>query len=455
MSFLGEDYLIGNPSGRKLFQAVRDLPIVDAHNHANVKELAANQNYSDIWQLFAASDHYVWEIMRKRGVPEEYITGKRSSEEKWLKLASVFPEFAGNAVYEWIHLDLNRYLGISKLLGPDTGAEIWAEGNAVLAQKSHKPLALLDKIGVEVMCSTDDPVDSLEYHRVVNQRIGRILVRPTWRPDKAMKITSPGWREYMERLGERFNLRLENFDNLLEAMRLSHNFFAENGCVATDHGLEVMVSGTASKQNADIVFKKAMNGESVSAAEAEIFMSCFLGEVCELNAEKNWVTQLHMGAVRDVRDSLWQALGADVGGDICNSMQDHMRPLIEFLNRFDNRLKVVLYCLDPAHQAMLATMARAFGEKVRLGSAWWLLDTPVGMRRQLGYIGSVDTFANFAGMVSDSRKLLSYGSRFEMFRRILCGVLGEHVERGQVPYEVMENLAVSMCYQGPKEFYKL
>jgi glucuronate isomerase len=455
MSFLGEKYLIDNAAGQRLYGAVRHLPIVDAHNHANVKEIAANDNYADVWQLFAATDHYVWEMLRKRGVPEEYITGDRSNEEKWLKLASVFPEIAGNPVYEWVHLDLRRYLGITKLIGPDTGAAIWTEANAVLAKPESKPLALLEKIGVEVMCSTDDPIDSLRDHRTVAKVSGKTLIRPTWRPDKAMKIGNPGWRDYVEKVAERFNMKIESLDDLLQAMSLSHDFFAENGCVATDHGLEVMVSGTASKRDADAVFRKALRSEPLSAEEIDTYMSCFLGEVCEFNAKKGWVTQLHLGAVRDVRDSLFKSLGPDVGGDICNSMQDQMRPLIPFLNRFDNRLKVVLYCLDPAHQSMLATMARAFGEKVRLGSAWWLLDTPVGMRRQLEYIGSVDTFANFAGMVSDSRKLLSYGSRFEMFRRVLCSVLGEHVERGQAPYEVIEKLVAGMCYRNTKEFYNL
>lgn len=455
MSFLGENYLIDNNAGKKLYQAVRSLPIVDAHNHANVKEIADNANYANVWQLFAATDHYVWEVLRKRGVAEEYITGSRSPEEKWLKLASVFPEIAGNPVYEWIHLDLSRYLGITKLIGPDTGAAIWDEANAALAKPENRPQALLEKIGVESMCSTDDPIDSLHDHRVIARTTGKVLVRPTWRPDKAMKIKNPGWRDYIEKVAERFNMKIETFDDLLQAMALSHDFFAENGCVATDHGLEVMVSGVAPKSEAAVIFRKGMEGEKISDEEANTYMSCFLGEVCELNAQKGWVTQLHLGAVRDVRDSLYKSLGPDVGGDICNSMQDQMRPLIPFLNRFDNRLKVVLYCLDPAHQSMLATMARAFGEKVRLGSAWWLLDTPVGMRRQLEYIGSVDTFANFAGMVSDSRKLLSYGSRFEMFRRVLCSVLGEHVERGQAPYEVIEKLAVGMCYQNTKTFYNL
>jgi glucuronate isomerase len=455
MSFLGAKYLIRNEAGLKIFNAIKDLPIVDPHNHADVKEIAANNNYPNVWQLFAATDHYVWEILRKRGVPEEYLTGDKSPKEKWMKLASVFPEIVGNPVYEWIHLDLKRYLGIDTLISPETGEQIWEEANAVLAQQNKRPQQLLEEIGVEVMCSTDDPIDSLEYHREVNGKVGRMLVRPTWRPDKAMKIAAPGWREYMDKVAERFDLELNSVSDLIQAMRLSHDFFAENGCIASDHGVEVPFGGDASLASANDAFKKAMNREKLAAGEVEAFMSYFFGEVAELNSEKDWVFQIHMGAVRDVRDYLWENLGPDTGGDICNHFQDHLTPLKKFLNRFDGRLKVILYCLEPTHQALLATLSRAFGSTVRLGSAWWLCDNPIGMRRQLEYIGSVDVLANFAGMVSDSRKLLSYGSRFEMFRRVLADVLGEMVEMGQAPYELVEKLAVKMCYSGPKEFFNL
>ncbi len=455
MSFLGKNYLIRSHNGMKIFNAIKDLPIIDPHNHANVKEIAANRNYSDVWQLFAATDHYVWETLRKRGVDEEYITGNKSSRDKWLKLASVFPELIGNPVYEWLHLDLQRYLGVKHLIGPDTGELIWEEANAALAAPKRRPQALLKTIGVEAMCSTDDPIDLLEEHAEANRQIGRTLVRPTWRPDKAMNISAPGWREYMTKVAERFNITLNSVSDLIRAMRMSHDYFAANNCVASDHGVEVAPDITANVSDADAGFKKALKGKVLQPNEIAAFKGYFFAKIASFNAEKDWVFQLHLGAVRDVRDSLWETLGADSGGDICDHFQDHLSPLKYFLNRFDGRLKVVLYCLDPGHQPLLATLSRAFGEKVRLGSAWWLCDHPIGMRRQLEYIGAVDVLANFAGMVSDSRKLLSYGSRFEMFRRVLADVLGEMADNGQAPLSPLQDLAITMAYRGPKRFFNL
>lgn len=455
MSFLGKDYLIRSRSGKEIFEAVKDLPIIDPHNHANVKEIAANLNYPDLWQLFAATDHYVWEALRKRGVAEEYLTGDRPPRDKWLKLADVFPELIGNPVYEWLHLDLRRYLGVERLIGPDTGQIIWDEANATLATPECRPLALLKTIGVEAMCSTDDPIDLLEEHAVVNRQAGHALVRPTWRPDKAMNIAAPGWREYMAKVADRFNIKLASFADLIQAMRFSHDYFADNHCVASDHGVEIAPDITVDPAEADAAFKKGLNGKPLRSDEIAAFKGCFFREIAAFDAEKDWVFQLHLGAVRDVRDSLWETLGPDSGGDICNHFQNHLPSLKNFLNRFDGRLKVVLYCLDPGHQPLLATLSRAFGEKVKLGSAWWLCDHPVGMRRQLEYIGAVDVLANFAGMVSDSRKLLSYGSRFEMFRRVLADVLGEMADSGQAPLPLLRELAITMAYRGPKQFFNL
>ncbi|MCK5843719.1 MAG: glucuronate isomerase, partial [Victivallales bacterium] len=436
MSFLGESYLLTNQTGVRLFDSVKGLPVVDAHNHANVAEIAANENYSDPWQLFAATDHYVWEVLRKRSVPERFITGDATPEEKWLRMAEVFPLVAGNPVYEWVHLDLRRYLGIDDVISSETGKKIWDEASEVLARDSSRPISLLEKIGVEVMCSTDDPKDLLEEHAEVNRAAGRFLIRPTWRPDKSMNISLPTWCEYLSELGDRFSTRILSIGDLLKVLRLSHDYFNEHGCKASDHGVQRPYSGVASFADAETAFSKAINGDPLSSDECESYMSFILGEMAEMDAEKDWVFQLHIGAVRDVRDKLFETLGPDVGGDVSDHNIDILTPLVPFLNRFDDRLKVVLYCLEPGHQATLATIARAFGAKVSLGSAWWLCDTPVGMRRQLEYIGSVDLFANFAGMVSDSRKLLSYGSRFEMFRRVLSDVVGTMVDRGQMPFEV-------------------
>ncbi len=455
MGFLDEKYLIKSETALAIYNVIHKLPIVDPHNHANVGEIAKNKKYPDLWQLFAATDHYVWEVLRKRGVPEEFITGSASPKEKWLKMANVFNEVAGNPVYEWIHLDLKRYLGIDTILGPKTGEDIWEEGKAVLAVKSKRPQALLKQIGVEVMCSTDDPVDYLEEHDKVNKAMKKTIIRPTWRPDKAMNIFSPAWKDYIETLGQRFNMEIKSIGDLVDALSQSHDYFAEKGCVASDHGVEVPFAADASKKDADAAFKKALSGKELTCAERNAFMSYIFGETAEMDSKKGWVFQLHMGAVRDIRDSIFDKHGPDAGGDVSNHFLDLLTPLKKFLNRFDDRLKVILYCLDDNHQATLATVARAFGEKVRLGSAWWLNDHPIGMRRQLEYICAVDLLANFAGMVSDSRKLLSYGSRFEMFRRILADVLGEMVDMGQMPYGIAEKMAERMAYSGPKEFFGL
>jgi len=455
MAFLGEDYLLGGETARTLYRQVAGLPIVDPHNHANVAELAANTNYADPWALFAATDHYVWEVLRKRAVPEEFITGNAPPREKWLRLAAVFPELAGNPVYEWIHLDLRRRFGIDTLLGPDTGAAVWDEVVKALARPEMRPLALLEQMGVEVMCSTDDPVDRLEEHDRVNATAGRTLVRPTWRPDRAMNIARPGWCDYLRALEQRFDRKLADVTSLVEVLRISHDHFAERGCRASDHGLRTPYPALTDAAAADRAFQVARAGGRVAPAAATAFAGYLLTAMAELNAARGWVCQLHLGAVRDVRSRLLRTIGPDSGGDVSDHHLDFGAPLAAFLEHFDGRLKVVLYCLEPSHQATLATLARAFGAEVALGSAWWLNDTPVGMRRQLEYIGSVDLLANFAGMVSDSRKLLSYGSRFEMFRRVLGNVLGEMTDRGQLPATIASSLAERMCYSGVKQFWNL
>ena len=454
MAFLDNRYLIGNEVGTEIFAKIKDLPVIDPHNHANVREIARNECYCDAWQLFAATDHYVWEMLRKCGVPEELITGDSSPRDKFLALGKVFPLIAGNPVYEWIHLDLKRYFGIEELLCESTAESIYDAVNAKLSTDAYRPQTLLTGVlNVEAMSSTDDLIDTLEFHEQANAAIGRQLIRPTWRPDKAMKIFAPDWRDYIAKVEQRFDMKIRRYDDLIEAMRRSHDYFAERGCRASDHAVDTMP--VVDYDDAAHVFRKALDGKKLDADEVMGFMGAFLGEAAKLNAEKGWVMQLHMGAVRDVRTTLFASLGPDVGGDVCNVFRDFLPGMVSLLNRFDNKLKAVFYCLDPNTQATLATITRAFGDHAALGSAWWLNDTPVGMKRQLELVSSIDLFSNFAGMVSDSRKLLSYGSRFEMFRRVLSDVLGAMVERGQMPQSVAEMLAERVAYSGPKKFWNL
>lgn len=455
MAFLDEHYLLSNPAAEKIFQAVKNLPVIDAHNHANVKELADNRNYADAWQLFAGTDHYVWSVMRRCGVAEEFITGARSPREKFRALGKIFPELVGNPVYEWIHLDLKRVMKIDLLLDESTADTIFDEVNAILARPDMRPLEILRKLRVEAMCSTDDPCDTLEYHRQVNEAWGSTLVRPTWRPDAAMNIQLPTWRGYMEKLSKRFGIRFEKFDDLCLALRRSHDFFAANNCVVSDHGVEIIPGASADLRLAEDAFRKAISGQNITPAEILNFQRAVLAFAGVLDAEKNWVFQLHFGAVRNVRTSIFQALGPDTGVDCGNCFQDQYHGLVDILNTFDNRLKMVLYCFDPTQISTVASVARAFSSKVKIGAPWWQCDNPIGMKRQLEYFGSVDLLNNCAGMVSDSRKLLSYGSRHEMFRRVLSDVLGNLAQQGQAPLPLLEKLAVHLCCESPRQFFNL
>ncbi len=455
MSFLDDKYLLESDSAVAIYNAVKDLPIIDPHNHADVAEIAANGNYSNAWQVFAATDHYVWEVMRKRGVDENSITGSATPKEKWMELARVMPEIAGNPVFEWIHLDLRRRFGITDVLCSENAERIWDEVNAKLATDDFKPLALLKAMNVEVMCSTDDPVDTLEYHTAVNEKAGRIVIRPTWRPDKAMRIHYPGFRDYIAKLGKRFGIEIDSVEKLVEALQKSHDYFAEKGCRASDHDTPHPLPGNATLAEADVVFQRALAGETMSQADIDTYQDYLTIKVAEMDMRAGWVYQMHMCVIRDVRDTLFQSLGMDVGGDISEFYVNIAKPLCGFLNHFDDRLKLVLYSLEPCHQAALAAVARAFGKNVRLGSAWWLNDQPYGMSTQLEYIGNVDVYSCFAGMVSDSRKILSYASRFEMFRRTLSNVLGGLVLKGRMPQEIAEKIAVMMCYTEPKKFFNV
>ena len=455
MAFLDKNYLISNAAGLRIFDAVKDLPIIDAHNHANVKELAENKNYSDAWQLFAATDHYVWSVMRRCGVAEEYITGDRTPREKFCELGRIFPLLVGNPVYEWIHLDLKRVMNIDTLLNAETANEIFDQVNAVLAREDMKPLSILKKLNVAAMCSTDDPIDTLEYHRQVNAAWGGILVRPTWRPDAAMNMHLPTWAGYMQKLADRFDLTFNSIDDLFTALRMSHDFFAENNCTVSDHGVEIIPGATYDKAMADATFKKALAGGAVSKEEITNFQKAVMNYAGQLDAEKDWVFQLHFGAMRNVRKSIFEKLGPDTGVDTGNCFQDHYPGMVDFLNAFDGNLKIVLYCFDPTQISTVASVARAFCSKVKIGAPWWQCDNPIGMKRQLEYFGSVDLLNNCSGMVSDSRKLLSYGSRHEMFRRVLADVLGNMAELGQAPEELLTALAIRLCCEQPRTFFNI
>jgi glucuronate isomerase len=456
MPFLGDNYLLPTQQAAEIFAEIKDLPIIDPHNHSNTQEILANENYPDIWRVEAATDHYVWELMRKRGTPEEFITGTASNFDKWVHLAGIFDDFASNPVYEWFHLDLRNMLGITDRLESATAQQIWDESLIALKLEQNRPRELLRRMQVESMCTTDDPADVLDAHEQIAEEEGAGWIRPTWRPDRYANIFKADWTAQVDRLESRvqdFVGSIHTLGDLVAALQWTHDYFEQHGCLATDHGIQVPFGYAVEETRAEEVFQSRRAGNDLTPEDVRDYMSYMMHQFGAMNARSGWVTQVHMGAVRDVRQSIFNTLGPDSGGDVITNELAILDPLKDFLNAFDGQLKVVLYCLDPAHVPVLATLSRCFSDQVRVGAAWWYNDTPYGMRQHLECLASMDLLYNFPGMVADSRKILSFGSRTEMFRRVLAWVLGDMVKREQIPDDLATRLARHVCYEGPKEFF--
>ncbi|WP_436924417.1 glucuronate isomerase [Halosimplex amylolyticum] len=452
MSFLDDDYLLETEAAKTLYDAIADRPILDPHNHADIVEIVENEGWADIWEVQGATDHYVWSMMRKRGVDEELITGDASNREKWTAFAEVVPEIAGNPVYEWLHLDLKRRFGIDESVSAETADEIWEATREQLAGDDMRPQELLREMNVEVLATTDNPTSQLEYHERAVDEVEGVDVRPTWRADPAVNVQKAGFVDFADDLAEATEFDTGDFDGFTSALAATHDYFDERGCAASDLGILEPVSRPVSEERAAEIYDERRTGESLTDREIGDFQAYLLEFIGELNVEKGWVTQLHIGALRDYRAELYDELGAAAGGDVSIGDLNVAEGLDYYVDRFDGEGEIILYCVDPGHYPTLTTIARAY-PNVSVGPAWWFNDSPFGMDHQLDYVGSVDLLANHTGMVSDSRKLLSFDSRFEMFRRTLANVVGKKVERGQMPLDVAEDLVDHVAYERPKELY--
>lgn len=451
MDFLDDKYLLETPTAKRLYDRIRDLPIIDLHSHVDIEEVLRNEPPQDIWEAEGATDHYVWELMRRRKVDEEKITGKAPNREKWNALAEVFPEFAGNPTYEWIHLDLRRRFGVKELISKQTADVIWEKTSALLKGESMCPQNLLKDMKVELMCTTDEPTSDLEYHKRAKKELDTPEILPTWRPDKVMKIEDQNiWKEIIGELGEKTGEDVSRLDGLLSALENRHEYFDDHGCISSDHGMEKPYSYPVSEKEAANIHQRGYRGKELKEKDIKDYKAFMLYKFAELNKKRNWLTQLHIGAIRGYRDKLYKTLGIDSGGDISTQNVNFAEDLKYFLNEFAEDLNIVVYCLDPTHLPTVTTIARAF-PNLLIGAPWWFNDSPFGMEMHLKYIGSVDLLYNCGGMVSDSRKLLSYGSRTEMFRRVLCNVVGKQVELRQIPLSVAQNLVENVSFNGVKE----
>ena len=433
------DFLLETDFAKTLYESSSSLPIIDYHSHLPVEVIASNQHFENITDIWIRGDHYKWRAMRLNGIPEAFCSGEANDWEKFQAWANTLPLTVRNPLYHWSNLELRRYFNINENLTPETAKEIWAESNAFLKLDSHRPRELLRRANVQVLCTTDDPADSLEHHKKIQSDLFEVRVIPTFRPDNALMIDEPLiFKKWVERLAQRTDIDISSFKSFQIALKHRHDAFSEVGCCFSDHGIERCYADRCSEADAHRIFDKFLNGEMVSSVDAELWRSHLMYEFARWGHEKGWTMLLHIGAIRNNNYHMLQKVGSDAG---CDSIGDfeHARRLNLFLGSLDaeGRLpKTVLFNSNPRDNLLFASVIGNFFEdgvvgKVQYGPSWWFLDTPDGITEQLNAFSQVGLFSHFIGMVTDSRSFLSF-TRHEYFRRVVCNLLGEDVRRGLV-----------------------
>ncbi|MCF8247055.1 MAG: glucuronate isomerase [Saprospiraceae bacterium] len=460
--FLGKNFLLDNEFAVRLYHDfAKDLPIIDYHNHLSPKEIAADRQFENVTQIWLNGDHYKWRAMRANGIHERFITGDATDWEKFEKWAETVPFTLRNPLYHWTHLELRRYFGIDILLKKETAREVFDECNRLLATPAFSVRNLLRKMNVEVVCTTDDPTDDLRFHQEVLTDGFEIKMLPAFRPDKAILIENEGFVKYIERLGAVADTPISNLQNLLEALQKRVDFFHENGCRLSDHGLERIPAADFTDATVDGIFRRRLKGESISPEEALQFQSALLFYASKMYHAKGWVQQFHLGALRNQNTRLLRQLGPDTGFDSIGDFSQ-ATSLGRFLDRLDNEnclAKTILYNLNPRDNEVFATMAGNFNDgsvagKMQYGSAWWFLDQLDGMEKQINVLSNMGLLPRFVGMLTDSRSFLSF-PRHEYFRRLLCHVFGRDVERGHLPDDLgmLGEMVRGICYGNAKRYF--
>ncbi len=462
--FMDEYFLLQSRAARRLFHDhARSMPIFDFHCHLPAAEIAGNRRFKNITEAWLGGDHYKWRAMRACGVPERLITGDASALEKFLAWAGVVPSTIGNPLYHWTHLELARYFGIrGKLLGPDTGREIFDSCTSLLARDDFRARELLCRMGVRVVCTTDDPVDSLEHHALLSADKGfPVTVVPTFRPDRAMALEDPAaFNSWVDRLGKAANVDIRDLRGLIDALARRHEQFHQCGCRLSDYGIETPYSEDFTEAGIKSIFLAARSGRAPSPEEARAFRTAIHMELARMDAKSGWVQQLHIGSLRDV-NSRYRNLGPATGFDTIGDAPV-AKPLAGFLDRLDAEAslpKTILYCLNPADNAVMAAMIGNFPQenvrgKMQFGSAWWFNDQRHGMEEQMKMLSDLGLLPRFVGMVTDSRSFLSY-TRHEYFRRILCNILGGAIERGEAPrdFGLIGGIVRDVCWNNAREYF--
>ena len=462
-SFLDKDFLLQTETAKQLYhEFAKEMPIIDYHNHLLPEQIANDVNFENLTQVWLYGDHYKWRAMRSNGVNEKYCTGDASDYEKFEQWAATVPYTLRNPLYHWTHLELQRYFNVGKILSPDTAREIYDHCSAKLKTPEYSVRNLLRKMNVKVLCTTDDPTDSLEHHKKIKEDGFEIKVLPAFRPDKAMNVDDVDtFNAYVNKLQAVSNILIASWDDYLKALKSRHDFFAENGCCISDHGLEQLYAVDYQEAEISNIFRKLTTGESISQPENIKFKSAMLVKFAEWDHEKKWVQQYHLGALRNNNARMLKTLGADTGWDSIGDFSQ-AKQLSKFLDRLDstNQLtKTILYNLNPADNQLMAAMIGNFNDgsvagKIQYGSSWWFLDQKQGMTEQINALSNLGLLSRFVGMLTDSRSFMSY-PRHEYFRRILCNIFGEEIENGELPNDLAWTGKViqDICYNNAKEYF--
>ena len=442
--FMDDDFLLSNETAKTLYHNyAKQVPIIDYHCHINPQEIAEDRQFDTITQVWLGGDHYKWRQMRTNGIDEKFITGDASDYEKFEKWAATLQKAIGNPLYHWSHLELQRYFDYKKPLSPATAEEVWDVCNKKLADPSMTVRNIIRQSNVETICTTDDPIDSLEWHKkIAEDETFEVKVLPAWRPDKAMNLEKPEYLDYLAKLETVSGVKIDSFATLCEALKVRMDFFASMGCLVSDHALEYVMYKPATAEEIEAIFAKRLAGTTPSTLEELQFKTAFMNFVGKEYHRLGWVMQLHYGTKRDNNVFRYNQLGPDTGYDCINtySSSAEMAAFLNSLNATDQLPKTIIYSLNPVDNAAIGTVLGCFQDsscvgKIQQGSAWWFNDHKTGMTEQMTSLANLSLLSNFVGMLTDSRSFLSY-TRHEYFRRILCNLIGTWVENGEYPNDI-------------------
>ena len=465
MAVMDKDFLLTNDTAKALFNEVEKAPIIDYHNHLSPKEIYEDRCFDNMGEVWLGGDHYKWRAMRANGISERLITGDGAPFDKFVAWADTVQNLIGNPLYHWTHLELQRYFGITTPLNPETAQDIWDKCNAMLKTKEYSVRNLLRMQNVSVLCTTDDPADSLEWHKKIREDGFEIKVLPSFRPEKAMGIEKPEFATYIEKLGGVAGLQITDVKSLLKALSIRLKFFTDSGCRVSDHSLEGLFYVKASEAEVDNIFKKGLASATLSEEEIGKFKGYILTELGKEYSKAGIVMQLHIGAIRNNSKRFYEFLGADTGFD---AMADfayapQLAAVLSAMDENDELPKTILYCLNPKDTEMLAVMASTFCSneqgikgKVQLGAAWWFCDHKNGMERQIEAMSDAGLISTSVGMLTDSRSFLSF-PRHELYRRILCNKIGTWVESGEYPADLsyLRSMIKRICGGNAVEYFGL